>query len=130
MEQTDLQGMLGALTQNPELMGKLRQIAKGLAAGQATPPSQSSDTEATPQTEPAEEASILPASHGHRLMGDFGARKQLLSALRPYLHEKRRKKLDEILNLICLLEAAEKSGLLSQFLGGTKERQEEHHVSS
>ena len=82
MEQTDLQGMLGALTQNPDLMEKLRKIATGLAT--ANTPQVSS-----PQPAPPVTATEIAPLH---LFGDFSARKQLLCALRPYLHEKRRKK--------------------------------------
>ena len=123
MEQTDLQGMLGALTQNPELMGKLRQIAGGLAASSA----QAEKAESA--ISPEQEISHPLPSNTKRLLGDLGSRKQLLSALRPFLHEKRQKRLDEILNLLCLLEAAENTGLLSQLLSGTAKK-EEDHVSS
>lgn len=120
MEQTDLQGMLGALTQNPELMGKLRQIAGGLAAS-AAQAEQSEQHESQPAKTPP--LPIVSSGQKH-LLGDLSTRKQLLSALRPFLHEKRRKRLDEILNLLCLLEAAENTGLLSQLLSGTTKKEE------
>ena len=123
MEQTDLQGMLGALTQNPELMGKLRQIAGGLAASAA----KNEQAEGTPPPEPPK-SSALPSTT-KRILGDLGSRKQLLVALRPFLQEKRKKRLDEILNLLCLLEAAENTGLLSQLLSGSSTKEAEH-VSS
>ena len=120
MEQTDLQGMLGALTQNPELMGKLRQIAGGLAASSAQP----EQVEATPTASPVRPPVLSPTAK--RILGDLGARKQLLTALRPFLQEKRRKRMDEILNLLCLLEAAENTGLLSQLLSGLPKKEGEH----
>ena len=120
MEQTDLQGMLGALTQNPELMSKLRQIAGGLAASSA----RVEHTEPTPATESP--PTVLPVSPAKRLLGDLSSRKQLLSALRPFLQEKRRQRLDDILNLICLLEAAEGTGLLSQLLSGLPKKEGDH----
>ena len=120
MEQTDLQGMLGALTQNPELMSKLRQIAGGLAASAA----RAERAEAAPEPEPLR---TLPVpSPAKRLLGDLSTRKQLLSALRPFLQERRRQRLDDILNLICLLEAAEGTGLLSQLLSGLPKKEGAH----
>ena len=118
MEQTDLQGMLGALTQNPELMGKLRQIAGGLAASAA----QAEHADSAP-----EPIRTLPVpSPAKRLLGDLSTRKQLLSALRPFLQERRRQRLDDILNLICLLEAAESTGLLTQLLSGLPKKEGDH----
>lgn len=104
METEALQSSLAALMGNPALMEKLRAIAGGLSL---------TDTDNAPAAPPTPPPKPSPS------------RRRLLEALRPYLQEKRREKLDMMLGLLGFLELAEQSGMLTSFLETVQKKPQE-----
>lgn len=97
MESNDLSGLIGKIFENPEAMSSIMSIAEGLKGGD----------------EPA--SSILPASLPHS-DNSIGNLLQLLTALKPYLGEKKRKNIDDVVKVMKLVEVGQHSGILKDLL--------------
>ncbi len=116
----DLNHLVGSLAANPELMAKLREVANSLSLPLDTPPAPAE----SPEPHEAVSGEIAPAK------ARSAEGRQLLLALRPYLGDARRERLDKILNLLCLLDAAKATGLTGEFVDIFKKRGDSADVSS
>ena len=96
METNDLFGIISALSSNPELMGQISQIAKGLGNNE-----KSTDTE--------EKTQVLP----DKKTREQKDRERLICALKPYLNSERRAKADKLLSLLGVIELGKNSGIFN-----------------
>lgn len=101
MAQSDLAGMLSSVLSNPDAMGMLTSLLSGVEN-----PSEGEEIEAK---ECAEEA--LEVGH-HEGKARCQHRRELLSAIRPYLSHQRCATLDRMLRALELYELIEQTELL------------------
>jgi len=97
-----LEGLLGNLMANPELLSSVLSMAGKLAEGFSSAPKS--------ENTPSEAAALLPApsssaSHGKR--GDIHKHKKLVEALMLYVSEEKRPKLEMVLKILEIVELAE-----------------------
>lgn len=119
----DLSSMLGDFLKNPENMEKIRSLTGMLGGGAAPPPAPASPP-AVPPSEPDNRPAGLDTDSMQLVMKlapmlsrfrqeDDSTR--LLRALRPFLNEEKRKKLDEairLMQLVRMIPFIRSSGLL------------------
>jgi len=106
----DFESKLGQILGNPEMMGKIMQMAQSFVA-QETPPE--------PQPQPEDSMPEIDFATVQKLTGLMGKagvdsdQKALLSALTPYISGNRIHKLEKA------MRAAKLAGLATTFLGST-----------
>lgn len=98
MESNDLSGLIGKILDNPETMSSIKSIAEGLKSGD----------------EPV--SSLVPVSAVASANNSIHNLLQLLSALKPYLGEKKRKNVDDMVKVMRLIEVGQQSGVLKDLL--------------
>ena len=93
---------LDALLHDPQQLGRIAQLASSLVGdgGETQPPSD-------PQLEPGFDAGQLRMLSAVRGSGRDSASRHLLEAMKPYLAEKRRRKIDRAMKLARLASLAE-----------------------
>lgn len=128
-----LSDMLGSVLSNPEAMSSIMRVASslglggaglgGLTASTPTENAREESSEALSRPEPQRtgegqtaqspiQSAPTPAAPAQKKSNGDDDRIRLLNALRPYLGDDRRKKVDSVLGILRLLRAAEESGLL------------------
>lgn len=120
----DLSSMLGEFLKNPESMEKIKSLAGMLGGGSGPPPSAPAAPPAVPLSEPDNRPAgedqeslrmmmkLAPMLSRFRQEDDST---RLLRALRPFLNEEKRKKLDEairLMQLVRMIPFIRNSGLL------------------
>lgn len=93
MEGNDLTNMISVLSSNPEIMGKISQLAKEMK------------TESKENSDDSRE--MIPDKRTEEQKN----RERLISALKPYLNPERRAKADKLLSLIGVIELSKGSGI-------------------
>ena len=105
----DIESKLGSILNNPEMMGRILQMAQNLGA-QAPPPEPPA-----PEPPPVPEIDFATIQKLSGLMGSTGVdprQKALLDALRAYISTERVRKLERA------MRAAKLAGMATTFLGG------------
>lgn len=120
----DLSSMLGEFLKSPESMEKIRSLAGMLGGGTGPPPPAPASSPAVPPAEPDNRPAGVDTDSMQLVMklAPMLARfrqeddsTRLLRALRPFLNEEKRKKLDEairLMQLVRMIPFIRNSGLL------------------
>ena len=95
MSDTDLSKIVGLIMENPKLIEEIRNLSSRASNGESPP----GEEEALPRTSSESDAAVAPAENTARLK-----RRELLSALKPYVSEGRGKAIDSVMSIVDILD--------------------------
>ena len=101
----DFSSKLDKILSNPAMMAQIKSLADTMTEdGEAKTPPPTEPTQAAPEPEPAAAPESPPPAPG--MEKNIKNTRALLLALKPYLDDKRRDKIDKMLNMLRLAEMA------------------------
>ncbi len=112
MQDFDISGALGKALENPEMLSKAMEIAKTLSDTGLLSSLGPKSSESSNDSEKDKEVFSKRESSSQNVKKDSGKdRLLLLEALKPYVREDRRDKIDLVIKIMRIAEFAKKNGI-------------------